>query len=423
MDVGAPSLLTMAAFTLDVTPPVGATMAFGVNKGTASPIYIRGILLDDGRVRNVLISCDFLYIWGQAWQTWRGRIAEAASTMKERVFLHCVHQHDSMRIVAHEDMEAPGSLRADLSYGEATLEKLVAAVRDAVEGEWKSIARLMTAERRMDQLASNRRLIGGDGKWFATRYSMCADPTLRALPVGTIDPLLRTVAFGDEAGRILAAIHFYATHPMTAYGREMVCADVPGAALEYAGEKIGAETFQMYFTGCSGNVTLGKYYLDDKEESLRMMGRRLGDGMVSNIVHLEERPLSALSFREVSFEFPFDFNEQEGNRLGDAKRFLARNIEKWRRAFLYRLSLGDRVHILSFPSEVVVEYQLYAQALAPEHFVACASHGDSTYFYLPTAWMFKEGGYEPSVSLATPEIEERLKTAIAEILTTNHNHA
>lgn len=414
-------MLKMASFTLDVTPPVGATMAYSVNKGAASPIYIRGILLDDGRTRSVLISCDFIYIWGEAWHAWRGRIAEAASTAKERVFLHSVHQHDSMRIVAHEDIEAPGFLQADLSYGEATLEKLVVAVRDAAAGGWKSIARLLTAERRMDQLASNRRLIGEDGKWFATRFSMCPDPKLRALPVGTIDPLLRTVAFGDAEGRILAALHFYATHPMTAYHRERACSDVPGAALEYAGEKIGPETFQMYFTGCSGNVTLGKYFLDDKEESLRVMGRRLGEGMVSNIARLEEKPLAGLSFREAGFEFPFDFDEPEGNRLGDAKRHLARDIGKWRRTALYRLSLGDRVHILSFPSEAVVEYQLYAQSLAPESFVACAAHGDSTYFYLPLARMFEEGGYEPSVSLATPEIEERLKTAIAEVLTTNHN--
>ncbi len=285
--------LKMATFALDVTPPVGAAMAFSVNKGTASPIFIRGILLDDGETRSVLISCDFIYIWGQAWHTWRERIAGAASTSKERVFLHCVHQHDSMRIVAHEDMEAPGFLRADLSYGETTLERLAATVRNAATGTWESITRLMTAERRMERLASNRRLIGKDGKWFATRFSMCDDPELRALPVGTIDPLLRTVAFGDEAGRILAAIHFYATHPMTAYHRERVSADVPGAALAYAEERIGAETFQMYFTGCSGNVTLGKYFLDDKEESLRVMGQRLGEGMISNVARLEERPLAA----------------------------------------------------------------------------------------------------------------------------------
>lgn len=407
--------MKFTTFQIDVTPSVGAFMAYSVCQGVDSPIFIRGILLDDGINRAALVACDFLYIWGQAWLDWRRRIAAAAQIEEERVLLHCLHQHDSMRITATSDIEAVGFLTSDLGYAEQTIARLETTVRETAAAEWSVAAKLMVAEQRMSGLAANRRIIE-NGRSVATRFSMCDDPRLRARPVGKIDPLLRTIALADNNGRPLVALHFYATHPMTAYHRSLVSADMPGVALAYAESTLGDGIFHMYLTGCSGDVTLGKYFLGDKEKSLRMMGCRMGGGLVSNIQHLEERPLGPISFARAEFLFPFDWTEKETSLLEEAKRLLAKEQEKWENISLYRLSLGEGVHILSFPSEAVVEYQIYAQSLAPEALVACASHGNSTYFYLPTAAMFEEGGYEPTASLATPQIEERLNKALVELL-------
>lgn len=403
-------------FQLEVTPPVGTPMAYSVCQGVDFPIFIRGVLLDDGINRAALVACDYIYIWGQAWLDWRRHIAAAAHMEEERVLLHCLHQHDSMRITASSDIqEAVGFLASDMGYAEGTIARLETTVREAAAAEWRVAAKLMVAERRMSGLAANRRIIE-KGRCVATRFSMCDDPLLRARPVGKIDPLLRTIALADRNGKPLVALHFYATHPMTAYHRGLVSADMPGAALAYAENALNDEIFHMYLTGCSGDVTLGKYFLGDKEESLRVLGRRMGEGLVSNIQRLEERPLGAISFACAKFLFPFDWKENDTGLLREARRLLAQEREKWENASLYRLSLGEGVHILSFPSEAVVEYQIHAQSLAPEALVACASHGNSTYFYLPTATMFEEGGYEPTASLATPQIEERLKKALAELL-------
>jgi len=63
-----------------------------------------------------------------------------------------------------------------------------------------------------------------------------------------------------------------------------------------------------------------------------------------------------------------------------------------------------------------VAYQLFAQSLVPEHFLAFASYGDGTFDYICTDEMFPEGGYEPTVSLAPCGFEKMYRTAIKSIL-------
>lgn len=426
--------MKIALFKVDVTPPLMAQLAYVLNKKIDTPIFIRGLLLDDGSSRAVIISCDFIYIWGQTWFDWRKTAADTALTSEDRVFLHSIHQHDSMRVSPqwNEFTEKFGKLAVDENYCRNTLEKLRQAINSAVNGKWHEVSKIMTSERRLSGLASNRRMVNENGKCFAMRFSMCNDKKLQDLPVGTIDPFLRTIAFSDEDGKIIAALHFYATHPMAAYRREMVSQDVPGVALNYAEKNFDQQLFNLYLTGCGGNITFGKYYyLGDKEKSLDVLGTRLGKGIVDNLKHLEEQPLGKLSFTVAEFDFPLDPAIKEDVMLKKANEALdgnpqlnaisrliiLRNWDKWKKCTVSRLSIGNDVHILSLPGETCVEYQLYAQSLIPEQFLACAAYGNGTYHYIPTAKMFKEGGYEPERgSISTPEVEKRLKTAIAFVL-------
>src|SRR6185312_8425523 len=56
----------------------------------------------------------------------------------------------------------------------------------------------------------------------------------------------------------LAALHFYACHPMSYYGDGRVSADFCGLARQKR-QDADPGVFQMYFNGCGGNVTAGKY--------------------------------------------------------------------------------------------------------------------------------------------------------------------
>lgn len=420
--------MKIATFQVDVTPPAGAQLAYAINREQDTPIFVRGLILEDDATRVVWVACDFIYLWGDAWTHWRDQIAAAAATPTEQVFLHAVHQHDSVRIAPGMNpfLKPHGRVAVDETYCAESLAKVVGGISSALQRGLRSAPTILTAEQRLHGLASNRRLLGPDGKWEASRTSMCGDPALRARPVGVIDPLLRTIAFAGPRGEILAALHFYATHPMAAYGRGMVSQDVPGVALDYAGRH--SDGFHLYFTGCAGNVTFGKYFLGDKEESMRRLGERLGRGMTSNMERLVEREPGRLRLAQSAFPFPFhpeiatmagqenQPREEPVKPVTIAKWLLARERDQWETYTLRRLSMGPEVHLLSLHGEVCVEYQLYAQSLIPERFLACAAYGNCLYHYLPTAEMFGEGGYEPNTSVASPEIEQRLKTALRELL-------
>ncbi len=283
----------------------------------------------------------------------------------------------------------------------------------------------------MSGLAANRRLLDDDGICSAMRFSMCQDPALRQRPVGLIDPFLRTLALVGKNDTPVAALHFYASHPMVAYHRNMVSADVPGQALQYLSEHQSQETFNLYLTGCGGNVTFGKYFNGDKEESLSLLGQRLGQGMLANLQQLEARMThDQMHLSTVTFDYPLapEITEEamlervrkgidgQPDRGAISRLIIARNWRQWQSCSVSRLTLDQDTHLLSLPGEMCVEYQLYAQSLVPEQLLACAAYGNGTYHYIPTAAMFTEGGYEPGASITTPAVEGLLQETIKTIM-------
>jgi len=72
--------------------------------------------------------------------------------------------------------------------------------------------------------------------------------------------------------------------------------------------------------------------------------------------------------------------------------------------------------LLHLPAESFVEYQLRAQSLAPDRFVATAAYGDGGTWYIPTKEAFPQGGYEVSVANSAPETDDAMSAGIRELL-------
>ncbi|MCL2743074.1 MAG: hypothetical protein FWE67_04415 [Planctomycetaceae bacterium] len=416
-----PSGIKIVTFKVDVTPPVGEPLAYDPNEKIETPIYVSGIVLDDGKTRAVWVSCDYIYICGESYNVWTEAIAKSAAAPAENVFHHSVHQHDSIRW-APEYNPKPGEdgpLVVSQEYCTKSLNDVSEAIAKAVNGTWQSIGKVLTAETRVGGLAANRRLLNEDGKFAHTRYSGKNPPALQAWPVGIIDPILRTVCFENTEGKKIAALHFYATHPMAAYRRKMVSTDVPGRALRHVAENNDSVSLNIYFSGCGGNVTFGKYNIGGIE-AIEQLGKRLGEGMLQNLRKLEEQPLGPLVVKRVAFEVPFKpsitpATDYSGEHALE-RRYQLETLDKWRQSTAARLSIGPRVHFLSFVlGEVFVDYQLYAQSLIPEHFLATAGFANGVYWYIPTKAAFEEdGGYETSdgACIVAPEIDGNLREAI-----------
>jgi len=74
--------------------------------------------------------------------------------------------------------------------------------------------------------------------------------------------------------------------------------------------------------------------------------------------------------------------------------------------------------MIHLPSECFVEYQLRAQAVTPDRFVACAAYGDGGPWYIPTADAYPQGGYAVNVAWCAPDIDRMLTGGINSILKT-----
>ena len=412
--------LRVVTFKLDVTPQIGSAMAYATHETNEFPIYIRGAVFDDGEKRVAWIACDYLYICGETYLTWREKIAEAIGAEPLNVFLHSVHQHESMLVAPEFNPGPDDSWKkvVDVEYCEKTLADLTALLRKKTAGSWRDVAALYTAEQRVWGLGACRRVLDKNGALVGIRWSRCSNPLMHSLPVGVIDPFLRSVVFEDAAGQKFFAMHFYASHPQTTSLRSCVSPDVPGWALRMMEERF-PETEQVYFNGCGGNVTFGKYNIKKDTEGVQELGERLGDCLIRNMSLLQKRPVGKMSIVRAEFDVPFNekaLEEFPGARA--ERKYIQRTRDLWKTSHATRLSFGPDVHLLSIElGEVCVEYQLYAQALIPTQFLATAAYANGLTEYVPTADAYGDGSYEtnPANCPVAPEIEVNIKGALDQV--------
>jgi len=385
-------------------------------------------VLDDGSARYVLCAVDWCELCNGTHVLWRRKVAQAAGTDVSRVAVQCVHQHTAP--VADGDAQALLDKQPSppqCSHGKS-LEELAGRLAAAVKA---SLARLEpfdrvgTGQSKVDRVAGNRRVMLADGK-IHVRWSSCTDPELQRAPEGLIDPMLKTVTLA-RGQKPLVRLHYYATHPQTGLGNGPVSADFVGFARDQLEKAEGV--FQVYFTGCSGNVTAGKY--NDGSDKVRAdLTRRLLAAMRASAAATRFAPADRIGWRTAPLAMPARSDAGFGcaenlaivaNAKADPK---ARVLAACRVAFLERssvpidlsaLEIGP-VRVLHLPGEPFIEFQLYAQKLDPQHFVAVAGYGDGGPGYLCTEASFPEGGYEPTASLVVPKSETIVKKAIGQLL-------
>src|SRR5262249_28560581 len=160
--------------------------------------------------------------------------------------------------------------------------------------------RIGTGKAKVSEVASNRRIIGEDGKAKASRTSATKDPKIRAEPEGLIDPWLRTLSFWD-GDKPRAALHYYATHPMSYYGDGRVSSDFCGLARQKRQDD-DPKVFQVYFTGCAGNVTAGKYN-DGAKENRAVLRDRIHAGVKAAWEATKTQAVETFSWRVEPFKF------------------------------------------------------------------------------------------------------------------------
>lgn len=439
-------MIEVGTFAADLTPGLGEVLDCGLDEDSSlrvidHPILAKGVVLRDDENTCVLCAFDWGAICNDAHDYVRQALADAAGTAAERVAAQTVHQHTTVgadttaqRILdeAHSGLTTVG-----VPYFESAVQKVAGTVRDAMKN-LRPVTHVGTGWAPADRLAASRRIRLPDGT-LGSRLSTFRlalkglhgvagyDDTSRRWPEGKVDGFVRTVTLFNLDEPIVA-LHYYASHPQSHYGDGRVTYDVPGLARERLQSEGGV--FQIYFTGCGGDVAFGKYNDGDLGTRPQLADRLYTAMLESSQRAKPELAVTSIGWRSVDLPVgprtdpEFSESQARATVMDSEATPYARIRTAMLLAFIERAKAGHRldiscltlgpVKILNLPGEMFVEYQLFAQrAVSDGAFIAVAAYGDCAVWYVCTDEAYTDdGGYEQIWSFIDPS-ERIVKDAIA----------
>jgi hypothetical protein len=432
--------LRLGSFSADVTVPIGHRL-MGILPARAArvadPLEARGFVLLGADAPIVWVAIDWCEIRNEAYDRWCEALAAAAGTNVDRVIVTSLHQHDApvADLGAQRLLDEVGfaSQLCDPQFHEEAVQRVAKALRDALPAA-RHVTHAGVGQGLVRDVASNRRVVLDDGQVAFTRGSSSGgDQFMRDAPDGLIDPWLRTISFWD-GDQPLLAFSAYATHPMSYYGRGEVSADFVGLARRMRQQDDPA-VFQMYVSGCSGDVTAGKYN-DGSPENRPILAKRLHTAMQEAWRVTRRWPLESVELRSVEMSLPFRSGEEytatalrqtlHDDNLDERTRILAamalasrQRIESGHKLSLRCLDFGQAL-LASLPGESFVGYQLMAQRLRPDVPVVCAGYGECWPGYIPTRAAFADG-FTDTWLWVDRGADVAMRTALANVLRTQRS--
>jgi hypothetical protein len=424
----------LATFDVDATPPLGSAMAYDpVKRIDELTLRCRGIVLIGADKPIVLCAVDWIGIANEGHDAFRDALAEAAGTTRDHVALHTLHQHDAPgcdftaeKLIRELGLKDYG--RFDGTFHRLVIQRAADAVRAALPNA-QPVTQYGWGVAEVKEIASNRRILGADGRVRAVRFTATKDPAIRAEPEGTIDPQLSMLSFwnGDKP---IAALSYYATHPQSYYRQGVPSPDFPGIARFIRGQALPT-VLHVHFNGAGGNIGAGKYN-DGAPENRMVLATRLADAMKQAWATTEKFPLASsdLGWQVELVQLPVATGLKEAELVQALKTEPAKGYisSADQLAWLKRCEAGNpidiaclrigTVRVLHMPGELFVEYQLAAKGMRPDLHVAMAAYGNYGPGYIGTKAAYAEKGYETSdkASNVAPTVEDVLMNAMKKLL-------
>lgn len=428
-------LLRIATFDVDATPQIGSPVAYAPTRSVTERLKVRGIVLltDDQPI--VLAAIDWIGIANKSYDVWRNQLAKAAGTTPDRVTIHALHQHDAPR----DDRSTQQLLNeneihirmTDIPFVDDVIQRTSIAIQSAIANP-HIITHLGLGQGQVEKVASNRRILGPDGKVKIVRFSRTKDPAAIAAPEGLIDPMLKSISFWKDDTPIVN-LTYYATHPQSYYGQGDVTSDFVGIARDLRDKELPG-VLHVHFNGAGGNIAAGKY--NDGSKPIRsILAKRTRNGMKHAWDNTKKVPIIAddIKWRTTNVQLPLGEHldqtkleaEVTNRKINPVLRARAAAMLAWvqrsndqQPITVSCLELGNHASLLHLPGELFVEYQLAAQNMAKDRMVCMAAYGQYGPGYIGTAISYTQGGYEtgPTASLVSPKSEKILLNAIKKVL-------
>lgn len=402
--------LLAAAGKVELIPPAGARLGgfgcrFEAVAGSLDPLYARLLVLEQGGLRVVWVSCDMLGFSTAQDRAFRERIGAVTSVPADQVLITCTHTHSAPN---GTPMRGPSGA-VDERWLSSGVFGRVAAVAAGLLAELRPVAEIETGVQTVSGLGYNRQ----DAK--------CP-----------IDERVQSATLLDSDRRVIAALINYALHPVVIGETNLKSsADFPGYLCSTVERQLGGTA--LFVNGSCGDVDPISY---------RDLGRHAGDGdMIATIgrtiAHAALKSLkpspaaeSGLSVRSMKLQIPLDPPEAEVvvRRLRDefaraagpanplprdpvargamfqlawAEELLEahknKRVPESLDVTLTALRIGP-VNVVTFPFEIYSAIGLAIRQQLAAQFVMIAAYTGGLIGYVTTTLAKKQGGYGAALS-------------------------
>jgi hypothetical protein len=365
-----------------------------LSKGVHDSLFARVLVLDDGKSRLAIISCDLI---GYA----NDHIIEIAQKKFNIpvVLFNSIHTHSG------PDFGASGS------YSRMVEQKIINGLEHAVKNLFA--ARIAAGYRSFPQLGYNRLIIREDGRAHAPWYSqdkLIPPNNPERVPFGPVDPEAGVIRIDDMNGNPRIIIMTYACHAVTNAHNSEISADYPGVAVRIVEKEYDGKAVGIFINGASGNIApffkspnfdqKGNPYTDYTQKE--KMGALLADNIIklSRELATPDKDPGSLKVFQDSIMFTGRFDKS-----------ISYNIH------FNTILINDKIAIATFPGEPFVRFQLFwkenAEVAYPVFFGYTSVGGDDP-GYVPDIRSSAYGGYGAD---SDPDV---IETGAGEIIMNRH---
>jgi len=397
-----------------ITPPVGFRLSGYEDRtqgsiGVHDDLYATALVLDDGAEKIAVVSCDLI-----------GVTKEITKRVRQEVEAELDIRGDAVMVAATHTHAGPDFTQSNGDYLGSLAKKIAGSIKAAfhnlVEAE-------MGAGRGEAVIGYNRRNPKDD--YFLTPY-----------PEGVNDHEVNILSFNNRKGELIATVTNTACHAVVLGSTNLlISADYPGYAKRVVERLKGGVA--LFLNGCCGNINPvhtdgGHTVINGKivtGPALFREAERLGNilgGEALKVVEQIETTIPEAKLRakrsEVSLSVRHDIPKRMLEMFKQVKpthpRFeLYQNVLEGKdiTTEVQAMAIGDMA-LVGVPGEAFTEFGLEIKKRSPFKYTLVSELANDVIGYVPVAKAFKEGGYEPTSSIVTPNAGTKITEAAIGLL-------
>jgi hypothetical protein len=374
-----------AVTPLSLPLPLVGFMGRPLAREVDEPLETNALLLRCGPEVVLLLSTDGLYVSESLKTELRRRLGGLPDIPDSHILWAASHTH---RAPALEGSK-PFAGRPDPKFLEEFLCAVAAMVSELIRRDSQG-SRWTYATAQADHSINRRRRVF-DPRRMKREFRFVPNAS------GLRQEEIAVLGVRDGRGELAAVIWQYACHPVSHLYNEHVSADYPGAVRAHLRRQLGNDDLPvLFFQGFSGNTRPKSF--DQGRGAISRLKRRLygqvfglfsPEGYAQWTAGLAQKVSAALAEAR---PVPADALCARATQLPLGE--LIEGAPADRALSLQSVAIGPDIVLVGLSAEVVVEYDAMVKKLFGRAIVIPVSCIDTTYGYLPTDTILREGGHE-----------------------------